>query len=279
MTAAFAILSPYRLRLVLVRLLVVVGILNLPKEAEAQTRPLTATERDGVRVVFPSPAALTEAMARALIVAVNTQREFVGLPKNVLSGVRITVSLAASNPADVMASAAAARNLIIIPLNDLRSWDSITVLRVVRHELAHVALWRATAGTPLPAWFSEGFAEWSSTGLTCEGVLRVALLLATDDSTALRFQQKEPPSRVTYDLYASIFEFLDASARSPLRQGNLAMAIRTHGFASGLQALWGEEVETLESRWAAFVKREYASVLTRRGEGAGECSINVIGIL
>jgi hypothetical protein len=48
-------------------------------------------------------------------------------------------------------------NVVIFPLRSPRYPDS-TLDDVLRHEVAHVLIWRASSGRPIPRWFNEGLA-------------------------------------------------------------------------------------------------------------------------
>lgn len=56
---------------------------------------------------------------------------------------------------------------------------------VLRHEVAHVLIWRASAGQPVPRWFDEGLAMAAERDLGLEDQTRLLYQLATGDRTSL----------------------------------------------------------------------------------------------
>src|SRR5438105_3924869 len=49
-------------------------------------------------------------------------------------------------------------NLIVIFPSRSPGYPDTTIEDVLRHEVAHVLIWRASAGRPIPRWFNEGLA-------------------------------------------------------------------------------------------------------------------------
>src|SRR6185295_19325367 len=52
----------------------------------------------------------------------------------------------------------AQREAVVIFPSRSPSYPDYTLDDVVRHEIAHVLIWRASSGRPIPRWFNEGLA-------------------------------------------------------------------------------------------------------------------------
>jgi hypothetical protein len=50
------------------------------------------------------------------------------------------------------------QGIILLTLTAPDSWEPVAIKTVLKHELSHLALYRAVGGKPVPRWFSEGLA-------------------------------------------------------------------------------------------------------------------------
>src|SRR5690606_22708565 len=85
--------------------------------------------------------------------------------------------------------------------------------RILRHELAHVALHRHVAPSRVPRWFSEGYATWAAGQLDPEAgwMLRLAFLAGSApplDSLTIRWPAGQIDARIAYLLSASVIQYL-----------------------------------------------------------------------
>src|SRR5690606_6633621 len=85
--------------------------------------------------------------------------------------------------------------------------------RILRHELAHVALQRHLGDALVPRWFTEGYATWSAGQLDANAGWQLRLALATErapplDSLTLDWPLLAADARIAYLLSASAVQYL-----------------------------------------------------------------------
>src|SRR5688572_20047664 len=164
-------------------------------------------------VISDDSVNLDSKRVQQLLQTVEQQTPIPGLPPEAFEGGPITIRLTRNMEATVHGSALSADRLVNLPVSEVFEWPATQRARVVRHELAHIALGTFFDSAPLPRWFNEGFAEWASGGLDCVAEARVRLDIVT------RKRQKEgPPTfeslsedrlRLDYDLFGTIFIYLE----------------------------------------------------------------------
>jgi hypothetical protein len=138
--------------------------------------------------------------------------------------------------------------------------------RVLRHELAHIALHRWLGPAQVPRWFSEGYATWAAGQFdeSAGWILRLAFLMRRApplDSLVLDWPAATADARIAYLLSASAVQYLHANG------GERALAIflirwREGGdFERSLRATYGLTLGQLERFWGASVRRRYGWLL------------------
>lgn len=142
---------------------------------------------------------------------------------------------------------------------------------VLRHELAHVALDRATGGRA-PRWLQEGYAQLASGEWGARRAWRLRFLFLREGGASLRnlsvsFPAEETAARTAYllsytavrELYGLAGERGLASFFSRLRQGA--------SVDDALRSVYGLTLAQFERKWKAAVKDRYGwlYVLSRAG--------------
>lgn len=138
--------------------------------------------------------------------------------------------------------------------------------RVLRHELAHVALQRYLGPARVPRWFTEGYATWAAGQLDTDAawLLRIAFLMQRApplDSLVLDWPRGQADARIAYLLSASAIEYLVDNG------GERALALflerwREGGdFDAALRDTYGLTFGQLERYWGRAVRRRYGWVL------------------
>ncbi|MEX2284897.1 MAG: glycerophosphodiester phosphodiesterase family protein [Gemmatimonadota bacterium] len=154
------------------------------------------------------------------------------------------------------------RSLIVLPAwGSLERGGPLDYGRVLRHELAHIALHRSMPSSP-PRWFDEGYASWAAGELdrSSTWLLRLAFLTGSApplDSLSLDWPRGAAEARLAYLLSASVVDYLvDESGVYGLgrfldrwkRGGDVERAlIETYGVDTG----------ALEAQWIRYVKKKY----------------------
>lgn len=148
----------------------------------------------------------------------------------------------------------------------LPAWSGSDLTRrgavsLLRHEWAHLAIYRGSGGRRAPRWFTEGYAEWSG-GWDRGRAWRLRVLLAAGraprlDSLTLDWPASRAPAESAYLLAASVVEYLvTASGERGLEalfgrwrdSGSFELALRrTYGLTSG----------QLEEDWRRWARDRY----------------------
>ena len=138
--------------------------------------------------------------------------------------------------------------------------------RVLRHELAHVALQRFLGPARIPRWFSEGYATWSAGQLdeSAAWILRLAFLRGRApplDSIALDWPAGVLDARVAYLLSASAVAWLYENGGDRAFGLFLERWRNTLDFDRALYDTWGLTPATLERDWSSAARRRYGWLL------------------
>jgi hypothetical protein len=218
-----------------------------------------------VRVVFPTEEATDSPRAHLLIEAVRAQMPVRGFRNDLLNGQRLTIRLVTDRRLATDASSDPSNRLIILPAPDVFEWKPELLARVLRHELAHVAVGVFFNFPLLPVWFEEGFAEWAAGGLDCKGEARVRL-----DLVVRKQRRAAPPrifgptalkrSRLAYDYFGTFFQFMEERGAGALSNGTLLGAIKVRGISRGASQVFAVDLQELEKEWQNYVIGRYADI-------------------
>lgn len=239
--------------------------------AASQESATTGTIRQGpVTFVFePRSRGLAEALS-----AVPDLLTLPVLPRDALEGgPPVTVYLAASEAAfDSLTGGRApewgagvafpTEGRIVLPAFASRRGAVHELNRVLRHELAHVALQQYLGPLQVPRWFTEGYSTWAAGQLDLEAgwLLRLAFLTGRApplDSLTLDWPADATDARIAYLLSASAVEYLHE------RGGDRVMRLfleewRANGlFERALFDTYGLGLAQLERYWSRQVRRRY----------------------
>ena len=134
--------------------------------------------------------------------------------------------------------------------------------RVLRHELAHIALHRYLGDAIIPRWFDEGYAEWSSGELDMDGAWLLRVSFATQrapplDSLELSWPAMSTDARVAYLLAASVVQYLVRESGTRGLDLFLQHWRSSHSFDSALAVTYGLSLDQLEKHWRNDVKHRY----------------------
>jgi glycerophosphoryl diester phosphodiesterase len=156
-----------------------------------------------------------------------------------------------------------ARSMIVLP-----AWGSVErggpldYGRVLRHEIAHIALHRAVRPSLPPRWFDEGYASWAANEVdrSSAWMLRLAFFTGSApplDSLTLDWPRGAAEARLAYLLSGTVIEFLvDESGERGLNR-LLERWRLTGNFEQSLIATYGVNTGTLETQWVRYVKKKY----------------------
>lgn len=138
--------------------------------------------------------------------------------------------------------------------------------RVLRHELAHVALQRYLGAARVPRWFSEGYATWAAGQLDADAgwILRLAFLTRRApplDSITLTWPEGAADARVAYLLSASAVEYLHDNGGERVLAIFLEQWRASGSFENALRGTYGLTIEQLEHYWGRAVRRRYGWLL------------------
>jgi hypothetical protein len=215
------------------------------------------------RMVFPAKALIDSARAERVLATVTSATPVRGVPPRVLAGSSIVVSLATDISQDVDAVSYPDQRVIALPSRAWHKWPAEKLERVVRHEVGHLALGAYLGGADVPRWLSEGFAEWSAGGLSCEDETMLRLDLLTRNTRIAGLLSSESTiarSRLEYAYFVTFIEFLDLG--NAVSSGRLLTEVRRFGASNALVGVFRANVKTLEARWWATGLERYRGGLT-----------------
>lgn len=134
--------------------------------------------------------------------------------------------------------------------------------RVLRHELAHIALHRHLAPARIPRWFNEGYATWAAGELDLEGEWQLRVAFATRkapplDSLELSFPRATGDARIAYLLSASVVTYLVRSSDVRALKIFLDRWRDTQDMEGALAATYGLSLDQLETYWVRDVRKRY----------------------
>ena len=141
--------------------------------------------------------------------------------------------------------------------------------RVLRHELAHVALHRFLGDARVPRWFHEGYGRWAAGELDIEAEWQLRLAFATGkapelDSLVLDWPASRLDAGVAYLLSASTIDYLVAAGGVRGLTNMLARWRESGDLDAAMRRTYGVTVSQFEEDWRKHVRSRYgwALVLT-----------------
>jgi hypothetical protein len=165
-----------------------------------------------------------------------------------------------------------AARLILLALQAPHTWEAPDLAELLRHELAHLALFDAVGGHHLPRWFDEGLAIHESGELPW--ARRMALADASFGKRLLPFadlDQGFPLDRYEVTTaYAESADFVSFLLRDVdrARFGSLIERVRAGtGFDRALEDAYGTDMRKLEYEWRQEVSRRFGMVPALTGGG------------
>ncbi len=158
-------------------------------------------------------------------------------------------------------------SLIILTLSAPTTWERPPIDRVLLHEWSHIALYRATAGRPVPLWFNEGLAihearerSMDRVRTLWEGTVRDTLIPL--DSLSARFPSRPNSVDLAYaesaDFVGWLFERGDAGSAEVGRM--LERIAGGQGFEESISQTFSAGIGQLEDEWRAELGRRYAAL-------------------
>jgi hypothetical protein len=136
------------------------------------------------------------------------------------------------------------------------------LLEIFRHELAHVALYDAVDGHPVPRWFNEGFAVFASGESSFTRVQTLWTATVADELLPLKRLERTFPSdiagvSVAYAEAADVVRFLVRREDHERFVSMLGRMRNGSQFDAALRDAYGVDMATLEYEWRDDVSRRY----------------------
>jgi len=158
------------------------------------------------------------------------------------------------------------QSVIVVPGYSSERVATRDLPRVMRHELAHIALHRYLGPVQVPRWFSEGYATWAAGQLDADAawLLRIAFLTQRApplDSIALEWPRAETRARLAYLLSASAVEYLHDNGGERALRLFLERWRASGDFEHALRDTYGLTLGQLERYWGRSVRRQYGWLL------------------
>lgn len=156
---------------------------------------------------------------------------------------------------------------------------------ILRHELAHIALYRFLPDARVPRWFNEGYAMWAAGELDNDGTWMLRLAFATGkapplDSLELSWPAVAVDARIAYLLAASVVQYLVAESGTRGLEDFMRRWRASGDFDAALASTYGLSVDQLEIHWRRHVRRRYGwlAVITQSALVVTFVSIGVVAL-
>lgn len=155
-------------------------------------------------------------------------------------------------------------NVIVISLTT-SSHRPVSLERVFRHELAHLALRWVVGDTHVPRWFNEGLAIMVSGEQPMERIQLLWPTAARGEGTPFRrldrsFPDHEFQANRAYAESADIVRFL-SHYRGRWRLQELLQRVHSgEPFYEAMSTTWGMSVRSLEREWYRDLRRRYSVI-------------------
>lgn len=154
------------------------------------------------------------------------------------------------------------RSLVVLPAYASRRGAPHHLTRVLRHELAHIALNRYLEPARPPRWFDEGYARWAAGEWDEEAAWRLRLAFAFGraphlDSLALDWPRTEPDARIAYLLATSaVADLVDRGGVLALERF-LTRWKEAGDIEPALRRTYGLGLAQFEHAWGKAVRKRY----------------------
>ena len=218
----------------------------------------------GGRIVFPIHEQIDSMAVWKILEILDDEVTVPGLPLASQLHGSVTVALALDFDDDLLdAWSNPKQRLLVLPLHRALAWHESYIRRVIRHELAHIALGVFLDFNDMPLWFEEGFAEWAAGGLSHKGEVRLEIEICrrTIVGEPMPTLDQPPtstlPDRLAYDVYSSFFEFLETHAGASLRDGKLMSSVKYGDVYTALQIVTGTDFRSLELLWQDYFSKRF----------------------
>lgn len=154
------------------------------------------------------------------------------------------------------------RDLVILPGFSSSRTTPAELPRVLRHELAHIALQRELDPALVPRWFTEGYATWTAGQFDpSQGwQLRLALLLDRApalDSVTLHWPLIEGEARLAYLLSASAVTYLHGLGTPETFQRFIRVWQAEGDIEPAMREVYRLSTPQFERLWRQHVRRRY----------------------
>jgi hypothetical protein len=163
-------------------------------------------------------------------------------------------------------------HLALLALKAPGTWEAPDMVELLRHELAHLALYDAVAGHHVPRWFDEGLAIHESGELPW--ARRVALADASLGNHLLPFGELDrgfPADHYDVNVaYAESADFVSFLLRDSdrARFGSLVERVRAGAaFDRAIEDAYGTDMRKLEYEWRTELSRRFGIVPALTGGG------------
>lgn len=151
---------------------------------------------------------------------------------------------------------------VVLPVFGGRNPNVAVLTRVLRHELAHLALERFLAPARPPRWFDEGYARWAAGEWDWDSGWQLRFAFAMQrapplDSIALSWPTGAVDARVAYMLATSAVDYLIR------RSGEYGLELMLRRWREGatlddaMRQTYGMTVAQFEMHWSKEVRRRY----------------------
>ena len=159
-----------------------------------------------------------------------------------------------------------AERTIVLPVHGRRNRDPRTLVRTLRHELAHIALHDALSPSRIPRWFDEGYARWVAGEWDASAEWRLRLAFAVNrapplDSLSLAWPAGAVEADVAYLLATSAVGYLLDQGGEAGLASFLARWRESADMDAAMRRTYGRTLGQFEHDWQRVVRSRYGWAL------------------
>ncbi len=155
------------------------------------------------------------------------------------------------------------QGLILLTLTEPDTWLRPDMRGVLTHELSHVALYRAVAGSEVPRWFTEGLAvhqagerSFAQSRTLWEGTIQGRLLSL--DRLSASFPLRHNEVDLAYAQSADFVSYMQGSADDRVRFRQLLGQLATHvPFADAVKNAYHVPLGYMEREWRNALSQRF----------------------
>lgn len=242
--------------------------------APAPPPPASYNSYDGGWIRFSYPPSARERVEPLIATADATRRNLEArLGQRVLDHVRVYVARTPGEMATLAPDGAPypryaagvaypELRLVLLSIAPVHPNSDHNLGQIFKHELAHIALYNAVKGHPVPRWFNEGFAVVASGESSFERLKTLWTATLSNNLLSLKklnrtFPRREDEADIAYAEAADVVRYLMRERDHHRFVAMIARVRQGQSFEHALEDAYDTSIASLEYEWRQDVAKRY----------------------